>query len=350
MRERNVRGRLIALSLVAGIIITATTALAALPDQATASSGSIGVRLLDVPADSPDGSRGRSYIVERVAPGTTVRRRIEITNTTSSTADIAIYPAAADLRGTFRFASGHSRNELSSWTSVSQLVLRLAPGAGAVETVTIEVPKQASAGERYAVVWAEVSAPAPVTGGVTLVNRVGIRMYISVGPGGAPPSNFAISSLTAERSASGEPLVVATIHNSGQRTIDITGNLTLDKGPGGLRAGPFPVKLAPALGPGDSATVAVQLGKQLPRGPWRAHLRLRSGLIQHVGVATITFPPLAKPTTTKVVPAESSHLLLVVIVLLGLLALAALPLLLSRRARRSDSDFKPAPAATVRET
>jgi hypothetical protein len=347
MRERNVRGRLIALSLVAGIIITATTALAALPDQAMASSGSIGVRLLDVPADSPDGSRGRSYIVERVAPGTTVRRRIEITNTTSSTADIAIYPAAADLRGTFRFASGHSRNELSSWTSVSQLVLRLAPGARAVETVTIEVPKQASAGERYAVVWAEVSARAPVTGGVTLVNRVGIRMYISVGPGGAPPSNFAISSLTAERSASGEPLVVATIHNSGQRTIDITGNLTLDKGPGGLQAGPFPVKLAPALGPGDSATVAVQLGKQLPRGPWRAHLRLRSGLIQHVAVATITFPPLAKPTTTKVVPAESSHLLLVVIVLLGLLALAALPLLLSRRARRSHSDSKPAPPATV---
>ena len=291
MRERSVRGRLVALSVVAGIIVTATSAFAALPPEAVASSGSIGVRLLDVPADSPDGSRARSYIVEQVAPGTTVHRRIEITNTTSSTADIAIYPAAADLRGTFRFASGHSRNELSSWTSVSQLVLRLAPGTRTVETVTIEVPKQASSGERYAVVWAEVSAPAPVTGGVTLVNRVGVRMYVSIGPGGAPPSNFEISSLTAERSASGEPLVVARIYNSGQRTIDITGNLTLDKGPGGLRAGPIPVKLASALGPGDSATMAVPLDKQLPRGPWRAHLRLRSGLIQHVALATITFSP-----------------------------------------------------------
>ncbi len=341
MRERNVRGRVIALSVVAGIIITAASALAALPHQAMASSGSIGVRLLDVPADSPDGSRARSYIVDWVAPGTTVRRRIEITNTTNSTADITIYPAAADLRGTFRFASGHSRNELSSWTSVSQLVLRLAPGTRAVETVTIEVPKQASSGERYAVVWAEVSAPAPVVGGVTLVNRVGIRMYVSVGPGDAPPSNFTISSLTAERSASGEPLVVATIHNTGQRTIDITGNLTLDKGPGGLQAGPFPVKLASALGPDDSATVAVPLDKQLPRGPWRAHLRLRSGLIHHVAVATITFPLHAKPAIAKVVPAESSHLILVVIVLLSLLALAALPLLLSQRARRSRGDFKP---------
>jgi hypothetical protein len=343
MRERNVRGRLVALSVVAGIIVTATSALAALPDQAMASSGSIGVRLLDVPADSPDGSRARSYIVERIAPGTTVHRRIEITNTTSSTADIAIYPAAADLNGTFRFASGHSRNELSSWTSVSQLVLRLAPGTRAVETVTIEVPKQASSGERYAVVWAEVSAPAPVAGGVTLVNRVGVRMYVSVGPGGAPPTNFAISSLTAERSPSGKPLVVATIHNNGQRTIDITGSLTLDKGPGGLRAGPLPVTLGSALGPNDSTTVVVQLGKQLPLGPWRAHLRLKSGLIQRVAAATITFPPLAKPAIAKVAPAESSHLLLVVIVLLVLVALAALPLLLSRRARRRRGDFGPAP-------
>ena len=343
MRERNARGRLIALSVAAGIIVTATSALAALPHQAIASSGSIGVRLLDVPADSPDGSRARSYIVERIAPGTTVRRRIEITNTTGSTADIAIYPAAADLRGTFRLASGHSGNELSSWTSVSQLLLRLAPGTSAVETVTIEVPKQASSGERYAVVWAEVSAPAPVAGGVTLVNRVGVRMYVSVGPGGAPPTDFAISSLTAERSASGRPLVVATIHNRGQRTIAITGKLTLDKGPGGVQAGPFPVRLASAIGPNDSTTVAVQLGKQLPRGPWRAHLRLKSGLIQRGAVATITFPPLAKPAIAKVAPAESSHLILFVAVLLGLLAVAALLLMLSRRERRRRGDFGPAP-------
>jgi hypothetical protein len=91
--------------------------------------------------------------------------------------------------------------------------------------------------------------------------------------------------------------------------------------------------------------VAVPLDKRLPRGPWRAHLRLRSGLIQHIAVATITFPPLVTPATTKVVPAESSHLILVVVVLLCLLALAALPLLLSRRARRCRGDFEP--TATV---
>src|SRR4029077_12129575 len=125
--------------------------------------------------------------------------------------------------------------------------MHLRPGANAFETVTINVPKTASVGERYAVVWAEVSAPAPRAGGVTLVNRVGVRMYCFIGPGGAPPANFVIGSLTAQRAASGEPLVLATVHNSGERTLDISGSLTLSAGPGGLRAGPFPVKLGTAL-------------------------------------------------------------------------------------------------------
>jgi len=345
MRERNVRGRLIVLLVVTGIIATATSALAVLPHQAMASSGSIGIRLVDVPADSRDGSRVRSYIVEQVAPGTSIQRRVEITNSTNSNADVAVYAAAAGLNGgTFGFASGHGQNELSSWTSVSPAVLRLPPGSKAYEMVTINVPKQASSGERYAVVWAEVSAPAPAQGGVTLVNRVGIRMYVSIGPGGAPPSNFAIGSLTAKRSASGEPLVVANIDNSGQRTLDISGTLTLSQGPGGLRAGPFPVELGTGLAPGHSDSLTVRLNKQLPRGPWEAHLRLRSGPTQRVAVATITFPPNASAPVANVVPA-SRLLILVVAVLFGLLAVAALPLLLSRRARRGCGDFKP--TATV---
>ncbi len=273
------RGGLIALSLLAGIIVPAGSALAAGP-------GSIGIRLVDVSVDSRN-PLGRSYIVDRVAPGTSIRRRVEIVNTTGATADVALYPAAANLRRSkFGFAPGRSRNELSGWTSVSRGALRLPPGRKTVETVTVDVPLEASSGERYAVIWAEVSAPAPSGGGVTLVNRVGVRMYLAVGPGGAPPSNFVIRSLGAKRSASRERLVVARVHNSGQRTLEISGNLTLSKGPGGLSAGPVPVKLATALAPGESRLVNVRLDKQLPRGPWRAQMRLRSGSTQRVAVAS----------------------------------------------------------------
>jgi hypothetical protein len=281
--------RLIVLSLLAGTIIPGSSALAAL-SQPKADSGTIGIRIVDVPPDSARRDPlALSYIVNRLAPGKSIQRRIEVSNNTLSTAAVAVYPAAAGLQhGEFAFGAGHSKNELAGWTSVSRDLVRLQSGTKAFETVTIRVPKDASAGERYAVIWAEVSTSG--SGGVKLANRVGIRMYLSVGSGGAPPSNFAIGSLTAKRSASGQPLVVAKVHNSGKRTIAISGNLTLSNGPGGVRAGPFPVKLVVPLAPGSTRAVTVRLDKQLPRGPWRAQLRLKGRLIQRVAVATITFP------------------------------------------------------------
>jgi hypothetical protein len=341
-----VRGHLIGASLLAGIIVPAGGAAGTPPHRPLAGPGSIGIRLVDVPADSRGDPHARSYLVDRLAPGARIRRRVEIINTTRSTAHVAVYPAAATLRrGKFAFAASHSRNELSSWTSVSRAVLRLAPGTKVFDTLTIYVPKDASAGERYAVIWAEVSARAPATGGVTLVNRVGLRMYLSIGPGGAPPSNFAIGLLTAKRSATGRPLVVANIHNSGQRTLDLSGNLTLSQGPGGLRAGPFPVELGTELAPGDSEQATVRLDKRLPLGPWRASMRLTSGLIQRVAGATITFPRpagAAKSPQAKAVPTRSGQLIFVVIILVALLAVAAIALLVSRRVRPGPGDFEPA--------
>jgi hypothetical protein len=320
-----VRGLLIAVSLVAGIVVPAAGAQAA---------RGIGIRLVGVSGESTNNPRARWYFTDRLPPGTTIQRRIEISNSTSSTATVAVYPAAATLRGgTFRFATGHQRNDLSSWTSVSRELLRLPPRSRAFETVTITVPEDASSGERYAVVWAEVSAPAPVTGGVTLVNRVGVRMYVSIGPGGGRPSSFTIGSLTAQRSASGQPLVSAKVRNSGQRTLDIRGTLMLSHGPGGLRAGPLPVKLGAGLAPGDSEILTVPLDESVPRGPWRADLTLTSGLIHRAAGATITFPAVAQKPPSGAVAQEGADRMMLVI-LLGLLAVAGVALWLSRHTHR----------------
>jgi hypothetical protein len=314
-----VRFRLLALPLLAAIFVPAA--------GAAASSGGIGVRLVDVPTASRD-PLARSYIVGTLAPGTSVRRRVEIRNSTRAPADVAVYPGAAGFRrGNFSFASGHARNELSAWTSVSRGAVRLRPGTSVFETVTIKVPKSASAGERYAVIWAAVSGPAPAGGGVTLVNRVGVRMYVSIGPGGAPPPSFAIGALTAERSATGDPLVVAKVSNSGRQTLAISGSLTLSNGPGGLRAGPFAVALRAALGPGGTELARVRLDRRLPRGPWRAEIRLTSGAITHEAAATISFPLyVAAPR-----PPGESPLIRGALILIGLLVLALLGFLFTRR-------------------
>jgi hypothetical protein len=67
-----------------------------------------------------------------------------------------------------------------------------------------------------------------------------IRLYLSVGPGGAPAANFTIDSLTAKRTPDGHPTVLARVHNTGGRALDMNGTLRLVDGPGALDAGPYP--------------------------------------------------------------------------------------------------------------
>jgi hypothetical protein len=315
------RRYIIAALLLTTAVCTASSAAAASLPVGTRAGG-IGIRLADAPTD-PSDLLARSYIVERLAPGTSVSRRVEISNTTTATADVAVYVAAAGLRqGQFAFAADRTQNQLSTWTSVSQDVRALQPSSTAVEMVTINVPKHASPGLRYAVVWAQVTASAPAAGGVTLVNRVGLRIYLSVGGAGAPDANFAIGPLSAKRATDGEPLVVAAIRNSGSRTLEITGSLMLIDGPGGLRAGPFPITMVAGLAPGGSTLSTIRLDKQLPRGPWRAQLRLDSGSIHREARASLTFP--------RVAPGGSYRRLLAVTIVVLLAAAVFMRLLYGR--------------------
>lgn len=258
--------------------------------RAQTPEGSIGIRLVDAPTARRDDPRARVYIVDHVAPGTTISRRVEISNETSASQHIDTYPAAASVKdGGFRFGDGRARNELSTWTTVEPGEGEYAAAEKRIATVTIAVPKDASEGERYEVIWASVGAAAPTGGGIAEVNRVGIRVYLSVGPGGEPPSNFTIKSLQARR-RNGVPEVTAVVKNTGGRALDLTGDLALNDGPGGLRAGPFPANLNKTLGIGDAATLTVKLDKAIPSGPWKAKLTLESGLTKRSASGTLTFP------------------------------------------------------------
>jgi len=254
-------------------------------------AGGIGIRLVDAPVVARDDPRARVYIVDHLNPGTTIQRRIEVSNTTGSSQALVLYAAAASItKGSFLGAAAHTPNDLSTWTRVSPGNPDVPAGGKVTAMVTIAVPTDAAPGEQYGVIWAEArSAPKP-GGGVVQVSRVGIRLYVSVGPGGAPAANFSIDSLTAERSSTGQPMVVATVHNTGGRALDMNGTLTLSGGPGGLSAGPFPASLGVTLAIGDTEPVSIALDKQLPAGPWDAQITLHSGLVERTTKATITFP------------------------------------------------------------
>lgn len=252
--------------------------------------GTFGIRLVDVPADQAGDPRAHQYVLDHLDPGDTLRRRVEVANHSDGPVTVALYAAAADVQGgRFLFGEGRAANELTGWTAITPSSLTLPPGGNGTATVTVAVGDGPTSGEHYGVVWAEARAPAP-GGGIATVHRVGVRMYVSIGPAGEPPSDFEIRSLTASRGEEGRPVVTASVENTGQRALDLTGSLRLDDGPGGTRAGPFDMEVGTTLAPGETAPVTVLLEPGIAAGPWHATVTVRSGALEKRAEATLTFP------------------------------------------------------------
>jgi hypothetical protein len=261
----------------------------------------IGIRLLEAPESRRDDPRARRYIIDHVNPGTSFSRNFEVTNGTDRDVVVNLYAAAATLKdGEFVPASGHTANELSGWMRIDPPTLSIAKGGRAQAKIIVAVPGDAANGERYAVALAELPPP-PGAGLVGLASRVGIRVYLSVGTGSEPGTDFALKTF--------EPIIDGTrpgvsIHscNTGGRAIDLGGSLTLSDGPGGISAGPFKSSQPSTVAPGDCEDLKILLDPKLPRGPWSATAALRSGTREKTAEAKITFP--APGQKGKAVPAH----------------------------------------------
>ncbi|GIH26897.1 hypothetical protein Aph01nite_52070 [Acrocarpospora phusangensis] len=251
--------------------------------------GLIGIRLMDEPAVRRGDPRARIYIVDHLSPGSSIRRRLQVTSNSSRPQRVQLYAGAADvLKRHFVAAQNRTANELTNWVRFDRTTAVLPPHGSTTVKATIRIPREAWRGERYGVLWAETE-PAGGTRAMS-TDRAGVRMYLDIGAGGEPPSDFRIEQLIALRAADGRPAFKALVHNSGQRAVDMSGTLRLSEGPGGVSAGPFPVKPGVSLPPGGRARVVVPLDRTLPEGPWLATLALASGRTQHSTEATITFP------------------------------------------------------------
>ena len=318
----------VGLGVVLGVLVFAGPAGAEEPDG-------ISIRLLDAPVDRSDDPRARLYVVDHVRPGAVLDRRIEVVNTTDGavTVELGAGSAAVDDGG-FRFDGD---DDLASWTTVAPSMLTLPAGASGTAEVHVEVPGNAPDGERYAVVWATL--PATSASGVRTVNRVGVRMYLSVGTGAEPATDFDVSTLTPRRDEDGRPVVDAEVVNTGGRALDLSGELTLADGPGGTSAGPFAADGGTTVAVGGRGSVTVPLAADLPDGPWRAHLAVRSGNEVRTVEATLTFPTGAgtggaavRAVPPDVTRAPATWIAVALVVSVGLALLWML-----RRRRRHDS-------------
>jgi len=288
--------------------------------SAGSSPTGIGIRLTEVSASEANDPRALLYVIDRMAPGSSMSRVVEVSNNSLSSQVVVCYDSAANIvGGAFVGAEGDSSNELTSWMSISKQNLIMKRGAKAKVRVTFDVPSDASPGERYGAIWAEIRSK-NTSSGIVTINRVGIRVYLSVGEGGAPASSFDIKSISVKRNIDASPELDAIVSNTGGRALDISGELKLSGGPAGLSAGPFTTNLGTTLAIGESEVVHVLLPKDVPDGPWDAELTLRSGLVSKTVSARITFPPAGE--VRPVVIQSISPWAVVAFALAGALALS----------------------------
>ncbi|MEU8177103.1 peptidase [Microbispora hainanensis] len=335
MPDRTAR-RIIASGLLAIVSYAAAVTPAAAYDGEGRRQGRFGIRLLEIPENRLDDPRSHAFIVDHVNPGTTFSRRLEVFSTSSERRHVKVYPAAARVGdGGFTFAPGRAGNELTSWITLDRTEMDVPPHGRVPVTATVAVPRTASKGERYAVIWAEISSASPgPSGNIALVNRVGVRTYLDVGPGGEPPTSFRIGEVTAGRTDDGRPRLVAEVGNTGERAVDLEGEVRLSEGPSALSAGPFRSAGVTTLPPGGHGRVAVLLGGDLPAGPWKFRFTLRSGRVSRTATGTITFPAAGERAAVKGDPSVA------VLAACAAAALAAAVLLIVnlRRFRRRPLD------------
>lgn len=256
---------------------------------------SFGVRLVDVPVSEAGNPRALRYIVDYLPTGTVIHRRILVMNQEAQTAHFFVYPDAAHIsNGLFTGDAGATRSELTGWISVQHPAVTLRPGTSATDMVTIKVPPGATRGEHYAVIWVQQAAYVRAASGfgVNDVARVGIRVYLAVGRGGAPPTNFTITTITGRRSVSGRPSILVHVDNTGGRAVDLNGTARLTGGPGNTSAGPFRAQQIITLAPGQSGNMTFGPPESLPNGPWQASITLVSGLTTSAATASIQFGAL----------------------------------------------------------
>lgn len=335
-----------ALALLGGL--TAPAHAAGPPTGAAPCLPGLGIGLVDVPAGADP--RAQTYLVAHVRPGATLRRRFQVCNGTTTPVTVALYPAAATIGGgAFTVPPGRTGNDLTSWITVDPPTATLAVGQRLLATATLHVPAQAVTGEGYAALLAELPATRSAAG-MTVVDRTGLRVYLDVGPGGDPVSDFTIDSLQATRDRSGIAHVLALVHNTGARALDLHGVLDLTGGPGSQNAGPFPARVGTTIAPHGSAPVDITLSAAIRSGPWTATLSLASGALTRQAHGALSFPDRSDSHTLAVPARPGStgpHRGVLIGLALALLLLVLLLLLLARRSRRRRGEPPPrTPPAT----
>src|SRR3954447_8410352 len=120
--------RLLASHVVAGAFVAPAAPAYSASSQGHKHPG-LGIRLLEAPTSLADDPRAHVYVIDHLAPGTTITRKVQVTDGTTSPLDVALYAGGSEIKGgVWSPLEGRTPDELSQWISVNPSSIHLAPG------------------------------------------------------------------------------------------------------------------------------------------------------------------------------------------------------------------------------
>ncbi len=245
--------------------------LLAVPSVALgAQGGEFSLRPVRPPGTPP---RERAYVVRTVRPGEVFDDRLEALNLTNRPLDLSVEPVDATITADGSFAPGATRSAEGGWVSVTPDRVRVPPRGRAPVGVRVQVPPDAEPGDHIAAVVVQHADPPRGEGNVTVVQRVGVRFYLTITnpDGSAGRRSFELRSLRW----TGKPKArtfEAEIANTGNLLVEPTGSMTVSRGD--LRTSAD----LPVLGtvpPGVSRNLRISLPGTLDEGTYQARVDLR---------------------------------------------------------------------------
>lgn len=309
----------------AGLVALLAVAAAAGARPAGAAEGAEFSLRPDRPATAE--ARDRSYIVKAVAPGAELADRVLAVNLTDKPLDLEVAPADASITPEGVFAPGTTATAVGSWITATPGQVRVPPHGTVPVDVRIRVPADAAAGDHIAAVVARKAGEPSGSGNVRVVQRVGVRVYLTVQPTdessrrGALGRQFEFRSLRWAGDA-----FEAEVANTGDLLVEPLG--TVDVRRGGLGA----TAEVPVLGtvpPGESRTFRVSPPADLEPGTYDGTVRLHLVQGGDDQARTVTFtldgplhtgrPPVA-PAKDKAFP---WWLMVIAVAALGAVAVEA---------------------------
>jgi hypothetical protein len=262
-----------------------------------------------------------------VEPGTALVDQLEVTNTSNRPLSVHVYPAdmlQVPGGGLAPAQEDAPRDEVGAWLRVETPVIGVPPGETVQDPFAVKVPDGTVPGEYTGAVVAAVRPDPSSAGRIGVETRAALLVRVRV-PGEARPG-VAVGSLRT-RTLNGRRMFEVDVKNTGNVLFTVTGEIDIERG--GHRIADVPVRPSDiyVIPDGKAGFSAVwnrppAFGRYVARA--RFHIAINGKSIGDY---------LSPPVTVTALPLRAAS-----IVGVGILTLAGLITIVTRRRRRSRAE------------